>query len=121
MTETLLMIEKFPAQIYQENVLADCFEDAKRYFLEAYLEVDFAHAVMLAEQQIITQDELKELLTAVRSLDLASIRRAEYDGSFEDLFYYLQREITRFCDADTAGKLHTARSRNDIDAKPQNT
>ncbi|CAN5213114.1 argininosuccinate lyase [soil metagenome] len=107
--------EKFPAQIYKENVLSDCFEDAKKYFLQAYLEVDFAHAVMLAEQKIITEDELKELLKALRSLDLDSIRRAEYDGSFEDLFFYLQREIKKYCDDDTAGKLHTARSRNDID------
>lgn len=107
--------EKFPAQIYKENVLADCFEDAKKYFLQAYIDVDFAHAVMLAEQGIITEAELKELLKALRALDLESIRRARYDGSFEDLFYYLQREITKNCDVDTAGKLHTARSRNDID------
>ncbi|MDQ3132642.1 MAG: argininosuccinate lyase, partial [Acidobacteriota bacterium] len=102
--------ETFPARIYKENVLADCFEDAKRYFLQAYLDVDYAHAVMLAEQGIITEDELKELLRALRSLDLDSIKRAEYDGTFEDLFYYLQREITKHCDADTSGKLHTARS-----------
>lgn len=107
--------EKFPAQNYKENVLADCFEDAKKYFLQAYYDVDLAHAVMLAEQGIISQDELRELLKALQSLDFNSIRRAEYDGSFEDLFYYLQREIVKFCDADTAGKLHTARSRNDID------
>lgn len=109
------MEEKFPARIYKENVLADCFEDAKRYFLQAYYEVDLAHAIMLAEQGIITETELRELLAALQKLDFDSIRRAEYDGSFEDLFYYLQREITRNCDADTAGKLHTARSRNDID------
>ncbi|HEX8564929.1 MAG TPA: argininosuccinate lyase [Pyrinomonadaceae bacterium] len=109
------MEEKFPARIYKENVLADCFKDAKRYFLQAYYEVDLAHAIMLAEQGIITETELRELLAALHKLDFDSIRRAEYDGSFEDLFYYLQREITRNCDADTAGKLHTARSRNDID------
>lgn len=107
--------EKFPAQIYKENVLSDCFKDAKKYFLQAYLDVDFAHAVMLAEQEIITEKELTELLKTLRDLDLDSIRRAEYDGSFEDLFFYLQREIAKYCDADTAGKLHTARSRNDID------
>lgn len=107
--------EKFPARIYKENVLADCFADAKQYFLQALLDVDYAHAVMLAEQEIITKQELKDLLAALRSLDLNQIRRAEYDGSFEDLFFYLQREITKYCDADTAGKLHTARSRNDID------
>jgi len=109
------MEEKFPAQIYKENVLADCFEDAKQYFLEAYLEVDYAHAVMLAEQKIITETELRELLVALRQLDLDAIRQAEYDGSFEDLFFYLQREITKNYNPDTAGKLHTARSRNDID------
>ena len=109
------MEEKFPARNYRENVLTDCFEDAKKYFLEAYVEVDYAHVVMLAEQEIITRDELKRLLKSLRSLDLNAVRAAEYDGSFEDLFYYLQREITRNCDPDTAGRLHTARSRNDID------
>ncbi len=108
--------EKFPAQNYKKNVLEDCFEDAKKYFLEAYIEVDFAHAIMLGEQKIITADEQKTIFKALRLLDLDEIRKAEYDGTFEDLFYYLQREITKHCgDADTAGKLHTARSRNDID------
>lgn len=108
--------EKFPAQSYKDNVLSDCFEDAKRYFLEAYLDVDFAHAVMLAEQKIISAGELKNLLKTLQNLDKNEIRKAAYDGSFEDLFYYLQREIRNRCgDADTAGKLHTARSRNDID------
>lgn len=30
--EKINKTEKFPAQIYKENVLADCFEDAKKYF-----------------------------------------------------------------------------------------
>jgi argininosuccinate lyase len=107
--------EKFPAPSYTENVLADCFEDAKRYFLNALLEVDYAHAVMLAEQGIIASDELKMLLEALRSLDLNKIRAAKYDGGYEDLFFYIQQEITKNCDSDVAGKLHTARSRNDID------
>ncbi len=109
------MKEKFPASSYTENVLADCFEDAKQYFLNALLEVDYAHGVMLAEQKIIGEDELKMLLKALRALDLNAIRATKYDGSYEDLFFLLQREITKNCDPDVAGKLHTARSRNDID------
>lgn len=108
-------IEKFPAQNYKENVLADCFADAKQYFLDAYYRVDLAHAVMLEEQGIITADELKAILRALLALDFGAIRDREYDGSFEDLFYLFQQEITKRCDPDTAGKLHTARSRNDID------
>lgn len=109
------MDEKFPAQSYKENVLADCFDDAKEYFLDAYHQVDLAHAIMLAEQNIITDQELDAMLTALRGLDFDAIRATTYDGSFEDLFYLLQREIAARCDPDTAGKLHTARSRNDID------
>ena len=107
--------EKFPAQSYKENVLGPCFEDAKEYFLDAYHQVDLAHAIMLEEQGIITSDELRVLLNALGDLDFDSIRKMEYDGSFEDLFYLLQREIAERCDPDIAGKLHTARSRNDID------
>jgi argininosuccinate lyase len=108
--------EKFPAQSYKDNVLADCFADAKEYFLDAYHQVDLAHAVMLAEKGIITSDELKQILGALVALDFDAIRQREYDGSFEDLFYLLQQEITKLCgDPDVAGKLHTARSRNDID------
>lgn len=107
--------EKFPAPSYTENVLADSFEDAKQYFLQALLEVDYAHGIMLAEQKIINDEELKMLLKALRALDLNQIRATKYDGSYEDLFFLLQREITKNCDPDVAGKLHTARSRNDID------
>jgi len=110
------MSEKFPAQGYKDNVLQDCFADAQQFFLDHYLDVDRAHAVMLAEQGIISTDELKTISTAIEGLDLDAIRAAEYDGSVEDLFFYLQREITAGCgDPDVAGKLHTARSRNDID------
>jgi argininosuccinate lyase len=109
------MTEKFPAPDYTENVLTDCFEDAKRFFLHALFEVDYAHAVMLAEQKIITRDELRQILKALRSINLDKIRSTKYDGSYEDLFFLIQKLLIENCDEDVAGKLHTARSRNDID------
>lgn len=109
------MNEPFPAQSYKENVLAECFEDAKHYFLDAYFRVDLAHAIMLREQEIISAEELRVILNALTSLDFEKIRNQQYDGSFEDLFFLLQHEIAQNCDPDTAGRLHTARSRNDID------
>ncbi len=109
------MNEPFPAKSYKENVLAECFEDAKKYFLDAYYRVDLAHAVMLYEQEIISANDLRAILNALVSLDFDEIKNREYDGSFEDLFFLLQREITKNCDPDVAGRLHTARSRNDID------
>ena len=41
----------FPAPVYAETVLAVNFEDAKRYFLEALLEIHYAHTLMLARQR----------------------------------------------------------------------
>ncbi len=106
--------EKFPTPVYSETVLRDVFEDAKRLFLEPLIDVDCAHAIMLAERGIISDEESRALLSALAALDRERIRAAVYDGSFEDLFFYIQSLITEACGEDVAGRLHTARSRNDI-------
>jgi argininosuccinate lyase len=107
--------EKFPAPAYTESVLRDVFEDAKRLFVEPLIEVDLAHAVMLAEQGVITREEARALLRAVNGIDRERIQKAQFDGSCEDLFFYIETLITEVCGDDVAGRLHTARSRNDID------
>lgn len=107
--------DKFPAPTYAANVLVDVFEDAKRLFLDYMIEVDRAHALMLAEQKIISDEDARTLVSALDNLDRASIRRAIYDGTCEDLFFYLERLVTEPCGEEVAGKLHTARSRNDTD------
>lgn len=107
--------EKFPAEAYKKNVLAECFADAKEYFFDEYQQVDLAYAVMLGEQGIITTDERAAILRALTTLDFEALKAADYDGTFEDFFYLRQREILANCDPDIAGKLHTGRSRNDID------
>lgn len=111
-TQTL---EKFPAPAYTASVLHDIFEDAKRFFVEPLIEVDLAHGVMLAEQGIITSAEARALLKAVSEIDRARLARARFDGTCEDFFFYLESLITEACGDDIAGRLHTARSRNDID------
>ncbi|MBX9600655.1 MAG: argininosuccinate lyase [Bryobacteraceae bacterium] len=109
------MIDKFPAPAYEKTVLAVNFADAQKYFLEALLDIDFAHAVMLSEQGMLSREEARAVLRGLRSIDTGELRGAAYDGSVEDFFFYVERELKRHCDPDIAGKLHTARSRNDID------
>ena len=46
--------DSFPAPLYAETVLGPNFEDAKRYFLDALIEIHYAHSRMLAEQGIST-------------------------------------------------------------------
>ncbi len=107
--------EHFPARPYSDHVLTDVFEDAKRLFLEYMLQVDYAHALMLAEQGIITVDDARSLFVALDGIDTNRVRACQYDGTCEDLFFYLERLITAACGEEIAGRLHTARSRNDID------
>ncbi len=106
---------RFPAPVYAETVLAVNFEDARRFFLESLLELHTAHTLMLARVGILTPAEAKTCLDAVFGLNRERIAEAVYNGRFEDLFFYIQGEIERSAGVETAGKMHTARSRNDID------
>ena len=103
----------FPAPIYAETVLAPNFEDAKRYFLDALIEIHHAHTRMLARQGILTSAEERELRVALTKLDCADIKNAYYDGSVEDLFFFVESCLERAA-GELSGKMHTARSRNDI-------
>ena len=105
----------FPAPIYRDTVLAPVFADAKRFYLESLLEIQYAHTLMLGRQGIMTHSEVVQCLGALNALDLDKIRNAVYDGSFEDLYFYVERELAGVCGYENAGKMHTARSRNDID------
>jgi argininosuccinate lyase len=103
----------FPAPVYAETVLGPNFEDAKHHYLDSLLEIHYAHTRMLAQQGILTAAEEHTLLDALDGLDLEAIGRAGYDGSCEDLFFFIEELLQRAC-GELAGKMHTARSRNDI-------
>ena len=78
--------------------------------------INYAHLVMLAEQGIIFRGGARAPC-ATRSTASRSTRSAQvrYDGTYEDLFFYIERLIDQACGEDIAGRLHTARSRNDMD------
>ena len=73
-----------------------------------------AHARMLGKQGIITEDESQEIVDG-----LNVIRTEIEDGSFpwraelEDIHMNVERRLHEVIDPNAAGKLHTARSRND--------
>jgi argininosuccinate lyase len=105
----------FPAPVYRDTVLARVFADAKQYFLSPLLEIECVHTLMLARQGIMPADEAAQCIKALDTLDVEEIRSKQYDGTFEDLFFYLEQIFAAKCGAEIAGKMHTARSRNDID------
>lgn len=100
---------------YVASVLNDNFEDAKAHFLSPLMAIHYAHLVMLAEQRIVPSDAARAIRGALDAIDLDQVRQVRYDGTYEDLFFYVDRLIVQGCGEDAAGRLHTGRSRNDID------
>jgi argininosuccinate lyase len=100
---------------YVTYVLNEHFEDAKELFLAPQMAIHHAHLVMLAECGIIPGPVAREVREALDSISEADIRAAPYDGHTEDLFSYVMRLVDARCSAAAAGRLHTARSRNDVD------
>jgi argininosuccinate lyase len=100
---------------YVSNVLNDNFEDAKELLLAPLMAIHYAHLAMLAERGMVSPADARALRSALDGISLASVRTASYDGTCEDLFFYIERLIRAAIDEDVAGRLHTARSRNDID------
>src|SRR5262245_59514359 len=100
---------------YVTYVLNENFEDAKELFLAPLMAIHYAHLAMLAAQGIVSAADAHRIREALDAVSIEDVRRARYDGSCEDLFFYVERLIVASCGEDAAGRLHTARSRNDID------
>jgi argininosuccinate lyase len=99
--------------VYCETVLDPNFENAKKHFLGFLIEIHHAHTRMLASQGILALDEALRLIAALDGLDRARIEATPRDGC-EDLFYLVEQLLEERCGRELAGKMHTARSRNDI-------
>ena len=98
---------------YISLVLNQNFEDAKAQLLAPLMAINYAHLVMLAEQGIVAGDDAAAIRDALDTISLPDVQCARYDGSCEDLFFFVERLIVNACGEDRAGRLHTARSRND--------
>ena len=77
------------------------------------IEGSIAHVRMLAKQEIITAGEAKAIITGLNSI-LKEIERGklQFRIEFEDIHMNIEARLFEKI-GDVAGKLHTARSRND--------
>ena len=106
----------FPDPVYKQTVLAPLFDGAKDHHVEGFRAIDRAHLVMLAETGILDAEQAVEIAKALDSID-AEIVPSElvYTGEVEDFFFLIEKELKKRVGPDLGGRLHTARSRNDID------
>ncbi|MFJ7356859.1 argininosuccinate lyase [Phyllobacterium sp. NPDC097923] len=106
----------FPDPVYKEAVLRPLFDGAKSHHVDGFRRIDRAHLVMLVETGIVERNQAAKIGAALeaidRDIDPASL---VYTGEVEDFFFLIEKELKQRIGADIAGRLHTARSRNDID------
>ncbi len=110
--------DRFPAPAYSHTVLAPLFESIKRHHWRDLLRVDRAHAVMLAERGILSVNDAAAILAALDRVEFDLGTRLEamsYSGAHEDFFFLVEAELCEHLGARVAGRLHTGRSRNDMD------
>jgi argininosuccinate lyase len=100
---------------YITYVLNENFEDAKALFLSPLMAIHYSHLIMLQAQGIVSPGDAHAIRVALDGVSESDVRQVAYDGTYEDLFFYVERLIVTACGDDVAGRLHTARSRNDID------
>lgn len=73
-----------------------------------------AHNIMLFEQNILTENEIKQILKSLEKLKEDAINNnLNLDESFEDIHPFLEKKIIDEIGIDIGGKIHTGRSRND--------
>ncbi|MBI4047954.1 MAG: argininosuccinate lyase, partial [Devosia nanyangense] len=106
----------FPDPVYKETVLRPLFDGAKNHHVEAFRAIDRAHLVMLSETGILDAGQARQIAEALDNID-AEIDPTSlvYTGEVEDFFFLIEKELKKRIGPDLAGRLHTARSRNDID------
>ncbi len=69
-----------------------------------------AHVIMLNEQEIISKNDTKKILTALESLKKEKL---DYSTNAEDIHELIEALVIKKAGMASGGKMHTARSRND--------
>lgn len=79
-------------------------------------DVNKAHLLMLEAQGHLEPAEAAGLLRAVVEMERTDPRTIRLDGALEDVYFNYEAELIRRVGRELGGRLHTARSRNDLQA-----
>lgn len=104
----------FPGKTYVEELLMPVFNDQRDYLFHVMFDIHRAHVIMLAEQGIIEKEEAKIMLEGIHKVAQTETSSLCYEPQFEDLFFMMEAKIGEEIGSELAGKIHIARSRNDM-------
>lgn len=105
---------EFPGKVYVDTLLKPVFYDQREHLFEAMFHIHRAHTQMLSEQKIISMEEAEQILSGVDQVEKEDKMHLEYDPAYEDLFFLVESRIGEIVGDELAGKMHIAKSRNDM-------
>ncbi|MGB5048752.1 MAG: argininosuccinate lyase, partial [Caldilineaceae bacterium] len=106
--------QTFPHPFYSLHVLQPAYDDAQRYLFAPMLAAHEAHALMLAECDVITAENAAAICGAVAEIRAGGAGAVAYEPGVEDLFFRVESLIIERVGPAFGGNLQLARSRNDL-------
>jgi len=112
---TTARLGKPPSERFVEHALRAQLNYARHNFYE-YCAVDKAHTVMLIERDIVTKAQGGNILALLTEIEQLGPDRFPMDPKFDSFLLQVERYMIERIGEDTAGRMHTGRSRIDHDA-----
>jgi argininosuccinate lyase len=103
-----------PAKALVDAYFAPSVAAGIRFQFEPEMRIHLAHAVMLERQGIVARADIARILEVLLELRRAGPDSLGIDYRQEDLYSYVESHIVRTLGPEVGGRLHTARSRNDL-------
>ncbi len=100
--------------ILNKHAAATIEEDIQS--LDCQLENHFAHVIMLTEQGIISKEDGAKIIGALMELKELGPENIEFKPGLTDLYSNIEEWLIAKLGIETGGKVHTGRSRNDMNS-----
>ena len=107
-------LKERPSDEIVEYIFGPCIKSDLEKSFYPLLEINYAHLVMLKQQDIITAEITVAILQVLNEMEEKGPSILNIDRNSEDLYSNMEAYIVKKIGADEGGRLHTARSRNDL-------
>jgi argininosuccinate lyase len=105
-----------PDETLSKFILMPVLEDDSLRSLENMMTANEAHIIMLVKQGLLRREAAQKLCEACISLKEEGPSGLEMSTDYEDLYFNIEQYIIKKTGSDIGGKMHVARSRNDLNA-----
>ncbi|WP_367339823.1 argininosuccinate lyase [Aminivibrio sp.] len=102
------------AQEIVDLLFAPSIERDGKNIFEIMLDVDIVHVLMLGKTGILEQGTVSGIVSGLVKIKNEGFSAISVDPTIEDLHYNIEKTLIDRLGMDTGGRMHTARSRNDL-------